>query len=196
MRRPASRRMIMSRRSLVTGLVSLSSLAATAARAYPLTAYRLWDTGGREVTDKTFLGSWQIVFFGFTTCPDICPTALFTLGMAAPRLARAVPTQPIFITVDPARDAPAQMKQYLEHYGGGIIGLRGTPAQTRIAAQAFRTRYAVTWSGDDTEVSHMGLFYVVNPAGRVVRTLRFDLTVDELLAELQALGVGAPRGAT
>lgn len=184
------------RRSVLIALAtSAAALFARSAEALALKAYRIRDVEGRAVTDGTFRGAWQIVFFGFTTCPDVCPTALATLSLAATRLPRAVPTRSIFVTVDPDRDTPSRIKRYLAAFGGGIVGLRGSSAETRAIAEAYGTRYDVTGTGAATQVRHMGLFYVVTPDGRGVRALRFDLTVDELLAELSRLGVGARHGA-
>ena len=179
------------------GGLMLTPLAARPGQARPRIGgpYVLHDPQGRRVTERTYRGAWQIVFFGFTNCPDVCPTAMLTLSSVLPKLQAPVPTRGVFITVDPGRDTAAQLTAYMSNFDSRIVALRGSDAETAAAAKAFQARYSVTRLDGDYAVTHSGYIYVLDPQGRLVRTLRYDLTAEDMLAELMKLGVGgAPMG--
>src|SRR4051794_14674648 len=93
---------------------------------------------GKPVTDAQFRGKWMLVYFGYTNCPDVCPTVLNEIGVALNELGpRASKVQPIFITIDPARDKAAVMKKYMSSFDPRILGLRGDGDETEAAAKAF-----------------------------------------------------------
>ena len=173
------------------GLALVGAAPAAGAIGSP---YRLRTSGGQVVTETTYRGAWQIVFFGFANCPDICPTALFSLSQVLPKLQGSARTVGLFITIDPARDTPQRLATYISNFDRRIVGLRGSAAETEAAARAFRARYSVRKEGGDYLVTHSSYLYVIDPTGRFVRTLRFDLPPDELLEVLTSLGVGAPVG--
>ncbi|MEZ5614089.1 MAG: SCO family protein [Rhodocyclaceae bacterium] len=104
--------------------------------------YLLQDPNGRAVTNEDFLGRFQLVAFGYTSCPDVCPTTMLemkaVLGLLGDRAARL---QPIFITVDPERDSAQVLREYTSAFDPRILGLRGSDALTRRAAAEFRMRY-------------------------------------------------------
>jgi protein SCO1/2 len=108
--------------------------------------FTLIDQNGAIVSDKRFAGKYRLVYFGYTYCPDVCPTTLQQLmsGFAkfeAKAPARAAKVQPIFITVDPARDTPAVMKSYVQAFSPRLIGLTGSEAQVADVAKAFAVYY-------------------------------------------------------
>ena len=106
--------------------------------------FQLVDTSGRTVNQDILKGKWSVVFFGFTHCPDICPTTLFELAQVEPLLGADVSRfQTVFVSVDPARDTVAQMKAYVANdaFPKRIVGLTGSPAQTDAAAKAYRVYY-------------------------------------------------------
>jgi len=108
--------------------------------------FTLTDQNGATVSDKKFAGKYRLVYFGYTYCPDVCPTTLQQLmgGFArfeAKAPDRAAKVQPIFITVDPARDTPRVMKAYVEAFSPRLIGLTGNEAQIAAVAKAFAVYY-------------------------------------------------------
>ncbi len=162
-----SRRSIACSAALVAALLVVPSLArADEAAARPFT---LVDADGATRTDATFRGKWLLVYFGYTHCPDACPTALTNLADLVDGLdpARRAAIQPIFITVDPERDTPAVMKDYVGAFeGADIIGLTGSPEQIAAAERVFRVRSKRHVHGDgDYSMSHSSAIHVVAPDG-------------------------------
>ncbi|MCW5761189.1 MAG: SCO family protein, partial [Phenylobacterium sp.] len=112
--------------------------------------FQLVDTSGRTVDQDVLKGKWSVVFFGFTHCPDICPTTLFEMGQVEPLLgADAAKVQTVFITVDPARDTVAQMKAYVANpaFPKRLVGLTGSQAQVDATARAYRVYYQKVGDG-------------------------------------------------
>jgi len=104
--------------------------------------FALVDQDGETVTQDSFGGKYLLIYFGYTYCPDVCPTDLAKIASAMDALgADADKVQPIFITVDPERDTPEQMKLYVKQFYPRLIGLTGTPEQIAAAAQAYRAQY-------------------------------------------------------
>jgi protein SCO1 len=136
--------------------------------AFTLTSHR-----GETVTDQTFRGKTQLVFFGFTHCPDICPMALLLVTDLLERLGPAADQiQPIFITIDPERDTPQVMARYVEAFHPSLIGLTGTPEQIAGAASAFKVFYRKSPRPDgDYFMDHSGSIYVMAPDGAFRGTL-------------------------
>jgi protein SCO1/2 len=133
--------------------------------------YALIDQTGAEVTEETYQGTWQIVFFGYTYCPDICPTNLWTVTTALDQLGPlADQVSPIFITIDPQRDTPEQLAAYHEAFHPRFSMLTGTQAQVAAAAKEFRVYYAKVESEDATEylMDHSTITYLLDPDGRYV----------------------------
>ena len=151
--------------------------------------FQLVDTNGRTVDQSVLKGKWSVVFFGFTHCPDICPTTLFELGQVEPLLgAKANDFQAVLISVDPQRDTVAQMKAYVANpsFPKRLIGLTGTPAQTDAAAKAYRVYYQKVGEGPDYTVNHAAYSYLMNPKGRFACVLPYDLTPEQTAAKIQA----------
>lgn len=104
--------------------------------------YILKDQNGSAVSDQDFRGRFQLIAFGYTYCPDICPTTLAEMSLILGKLGeRAARVQPIFITVDPERDTPAVLKNYTSFFDSRILGLTGSPELIRKIADHFRVRY-------------------------------------------------------
>ena len=132
-------------------------------------SFTLVDQDGRTVTDAQFRGKWMLVYFGYTHCPDTCPTALNTMAEALDRLgpAKRHKVQAIFITVDPERDTPAVMKDYVGAFeGSDILGLTGTPNQVSAAEEAYQFR-AVRFKHVDGDyaMSHSSKVHIMDPDG-------------------------------
>ena len=144
--------------------------------------FRLVDAGGTDRRDTDFRGKLMLVYFGYTYCPDVCPTTLTTMSDALARLgAGASQIVPIFITVDPARDTPAQMKQYLASFDPRFVGLTGSPAQIAAAANAYRVYYRrVSGSGGRYTMDHSSVIYLMARDGRYLGHFDSTITADDL----------------
>ena len=159
--------------------------------------FRLVDQNGSNVDQSTLKGKWSAVFFGYTHCPDVCPTTLFELGQVEPLLGDgSAKFQTVFITVDPLRDPPAQMKAYVANpaFPKQILGLTGSPAQVETAAKAYHAYYRKSGAGDDYEVSHAAYTYLMNPKGRFACVLPYELTPEQTATRIRkamAAGDGA-----
>ena len=189
----------MSRRNLiligacVVGLFILAGLAWRAGvfkappSAGPGGAFELVDQTGKRVTEKALKGKWSVVFFGFTYCPDVCPTTLAAMGQAQTLLGpKAKDVQVIFVSLDPERDTPAQLANYLSNdaFPKGTIGLTGTPAQVAVAAKAYRVFYEKSGTGSDYLINHSTASYVMDPKGRFARVLPFGIGPDEIAKQI------------
>lgn len=151
--------------------------------------YALRTLDGQEVSERTFLGKWQLIYFGFTLCPDACPT---TLGQVRSALRELGPLadqlQPIFITVDPERDTPEQLRAYLAHFDSRIIGLRGSPSQTSEASQAFRIYFKARPAPDGGagySIDHSSFLFLLKPDGSFAQLLQADQPGHSLAATLR-----------
>jgi protein SCO1 len=149
--------------------------------------FHLEDQNGKPVSDQDMKGRPFLVFFGFTHCPDICPTTLFdmsqvlrTLGPDADR------TGALFITVDPERDTPAVLKDYLSNFDPHLRGLTGDPAAVEAALKAYRV-YAkkVPLDGDNYTMDHTAIVYLMDKDGHFVAPFNMQRTADAEAAELR-----------
>lgn len=154
-------------------------------------AFTLQDGNGKPVTDRDFRGSYMLVYFGYTFCPDVCPTTLNAMADALDRLGpQAGKVKPVFITVDPRRDTPSVVKQYVAAFGQGIVGLTGTPEEIAKVAKAYRVYYAEHRTGpgpDDYAMDHSSVLYLMDPNGGFVAPMRADMSGTELSANLKKL---------
>ena len=130
--------------------------------------FQLVDQEGRPVDESLLEGKWSLVFFGFTYCPDFCPTTLAALEATKQRLGdKPKDLQIVFISVDPERDTPQALKDYLSSDGfpEGVNGLTGTPAQVRAAADAYRAYYQKVGEGEGYTMNHSLTVYLMGPDG-------------------------------
>ena len=153
--------------------------------------FSLIDGDGKPVTDQTWRGKYMLVYFGYTFCPDVCPTTLSSVADAMDKMgAKADRIQPLFITVDPRRDIPAVVKQYAAAFGPRIIGLTGSPEQIAAAAKAYRVYYAEHRTGpgpEDYSMDHSSVLYLMGPDGRFIAPVRADQDGPEIAAALTKL---------
>ncbi len=153
--------------------------------------FSLIDENGHPITDRDFRGKWMLVYFGYTHCPDACPTALSHIANALDQLgpAAAAKIAPIFITVDPARDTPQVMREYVAAFGPGIRGLSGSAAQIAAAETQYRV-YAAKHpeKNGGYSMDHSSIVYVMNPDGEFVASFTHETTVAAMVAKLRALG--------
>ena len=152
-------------------------------------AFALVDSKGHAVTDRDLRGRWVLLYFGYASCPDVCPTELQTMaeGIDALRPDLAAKVQPVFITVDPERDTPERLADYVALFHPRLIGLTGTPAEVAQAARAYRVYYAKTASADPAEylMDHSSFLYLVGPDGAVRALFRPGTTSEDLAAALR-----------
>jgi protein SCO1 len=151
--------------------------------------FLLTTSAGRPVTDRSFPGKWLLVYFGYTFCPDACPTALNALATALDELGPlAAEIQPIFITVDPERDTPQVVADYAKAFDSRIVGLSGTQKQIAAATKEFRVYYKVRSLGNDEyAIDHSSFIYVINPQGQVIELLTGNLPGHSMAEELRGL---------
>jgi protein SCO1/2 len=153
--------------------------------------FTLQNGSGKTVTDRDFRGQYMLVYFGYTFCPDVCPTTLTAVADAMDKLGPdASRIRTVFITVDPKRDTPAVVGQYAAAFGPNVVGLTGTPEEIAKAAKAYRVYYAEhrTGSGpNDYVMDHSSVLYLMDPNGGFVAPVRADQSGAEMAATLKKL---------
>ena len=150
--------------------------------------FSLLDGDGRTVTDRDFRGRLMLVYFGYTHCPDACPTALQDMATALDDLgAKRGEVAPVFITVDPARDTPAVMKDYVGNFGAGITGLSGSPEAVAAAARAYRVYYAKRPKADGYDMDHSSVIYLMDRQGRFLSNFTHETPPEQIAAKLRTL---------
>lgn len=152
--------------------------------------FRLTSHTGRTITDKDLKGKPSAVFFGFTHCPDVCPTTLFDLTDLMRELGPdADKLTPVFITVDPERDTQQALAEYMQAFDSRILGLTGTTAEVDVAVQAYKAYYrkgAVSNSGGYS-VDHTAIVYLLNKNGYMASSLDSHEPREARLAKLRLL---------
>ncbi|AHY55180.1 MULTISPECIES: SCO family protein [Bradyrhizobium] len=177
--------------SLVVGLLivfwamgGVSKVAQPAAIGGP---FQLTDQHGKAVTDKNLKGKPTLIFFGYTHCPDVCPTSLFEISEVLRAMGKdADKVNAVFISVDPERDTPATMKDYLSSFDPHLEGLSGDPAETAKVITSYRVyaKKVPTKDGDYT-MDHTALIYLMDRDGRFVSPFNMKRTPEEAAADLK-----------
>ncbi|HYW16050.1 MAG TPA: SCO family protein [Allosphingosinicella sp.] len=154
--------------------------------------FTLTNQDGRQVTERDFAGKYRLLYFGFTHCPDICPTDLAVIGQALRRFeksdpARAARVAPIFVTVDPERDTPLVLKEYVAAFHPRLVGLTGSPKQV---ADMVKRYGAYGAKGDQTagggyNVDHSRLAELIGPDGKPIALLPYEKGAEAVAAELE-----------
>jgi cytochrome oxidase Cu insertion factor (SCO1/SenC/PrrC family) len=157
--------------------------------------FTLVDQHGATVHDSDFRGRYMLVYFGYTNCPDICPTDLTAMGAAIDRLGAEGPrVVPIFITVDPTRDTVERLAAYAPLFHPRLVLLTGTADQVRQAAAAYRVYYEQAGEGGDYAVNHSAIIYLMDGQGRFVTHFPEGTTADAIaqgIAHALAGGTGS-----
>jgi protein SCO1/2 len=153
--------------------------------------FSLVDGDGRHVTEQSFAGKWRLMYFGYTHCPDACPTTLSDIGAALdkmPVIARGKLVV-LFVTVDPERDTPKVIGEYAKAFGPEFIGLTGTQAALLPVEQSFRV-YAQRHElkGGDYAMDHSSIIYVMGPDGHFVGVLDDAMKPADIARRLEQLG--------
>jgi protein SCO1/2 len=149
--------------------------------------YSLLDQNGVRRSDEDFRGRYMLVFFGFTYCPDICPTTLAILSAALENIGPlADEVVPIFITVDPQRDTPEILKPYLSAFGPEFVGLTGTREEIDNAVSAYRAFYQIVETeNDDYLVDHSTIIYLMDGEGKFVTNYDLNMGPDAIAEDLR-----------
>lgn len=152
--------------------------------------FDLLDTDGQRRTVANFKGNVLVVFFGFTQCPDVCPTTLVELAGIRKALGPdGQRVKGVFVTIDPERDTPEVLKAYVGNFGADFVALRGTPEQTQAAAKHFKVFYAkVPGKAEGSyTMDHTAQSYVFDPTGRIRLVARYGTGGEGLKHDLQLL---------
>jgi protein SCO1/2 len=181
---------------VVTGRERADAVAEGPSTGQPAVGgdFQLVNQDGQAVDQAILTGKWSLVFFGFTYCPDFCPTTLTALEATRQGLgAAADDLQIVFVSVDPERDTPRALKDYLSSDGfpPGVIGLTGTPEQVADTARVYRAFYEKVGEGDDYTMNHSLTVYLMGPDGRFRSAIAHDLGPErsaELIRRVMARG--------
>jgi protein SCO1/2 len=160
--------------------------------------FRLTTHDGMPFESTSLRGRVVLLFFGYTFCPDVCPTTLGKIATVRRGLGdEAARVAVVFVTVDPARDSPAVLREYLAHFSAKVIGLTGTDAQIAQVAQQFGAGYEVGEPRPDGTylVSHSTRLYGIDPDGRTRLLFRYEAAADEILAGVRDMLAGVVAGA-
>ena len=151
--------------------------------------FNLYTLDDKPVSNTDYKGKWLLIYFGYTFCPDVCPTTLSQIGAAFDALGpKAKDFQGVFITLDPARDKTPVMKDYMKSFNPKIIGLRGEPDEIEEAAKSFHVYYRPRSLGNGQyTVDHSSYIYVIDPKGKFRELLTGDLPGHPLVEDLRKL---------
>jgi len=159
--------------------------------------FTLINQDGKTITDGDYRGKYLLVYFGYTFCPDMCPTGLTSIAHTLDQLgADAVKVQPLFITIDPARDTPAVLKNYVQSFNPSIAGLSGSAEQIAAVAKEYQVYYAREDMDDDSSeymMDHSSLIYLMDPSGKFIASFPEDVAPETLTNALRnAFGASQP----
>ena len=154
-------------------------------------ASRCGSPDGTTVTERSYGGKWLLVYFGYTSCPEICPTTLFDIAAAMKHLgSEAGNLQPIFITLDPERDTPVVMGEYVRSFDPRIVGLSGEPREIEAVTRAYGAYVARHEGGAHARgdrLDHSTYIYLMSPAGLFVRAFDSDWSGEEIASKLREI---------
>jgi protein SCO1 len=151
--------------------------------------FKLVDQNGNTVTNTDLEGKWLLVYFGYTHCPDACPTALNNMALALSDLgAEKKEVRPVFITIDPERDTSPAMKDYVSAFDAPILALTGSGEAIAQAAKEYRVYYAKhPEPGGDYSMDHTSIIYVMDPKGRFTASFSGEDPPEQMAARLKKL---------
>ena len=157
--------------------------------------FTLTDQTGKTRTEQDLKGSYNLIYFGYTFCPDVCPTALQVMTNAMDQLDEDTQQKitPVFITIDPARDTVEQLESYVDNFHPRMIGLTGTDEQIAQAARAYQVYYAKSKDSEDTTdylMDHSSIVFLMDPEGIYV-THFTHATEPERMAEMLRQKIGS-----
>jgi protein SCO1/2 len=151
--------------------------------------FSLSDQNGKTVTDADFRGKYMLIFFGFTHCPDICPAELQVMTAALDQLGnKADKVLPIFVTVDPERDTPEVLRDFVKNFSPRLVGLTGSPEAVAAAAKAYRVVYSkvdLPNSAGGYTVDHSALVYLMGPDGQYLAHFAYGTSAETMAQALR-----------
>lgn len=158
-------------------------------------SFELTDHSGNRVTDKDFLGKYLLVYFGYTYCPDVCPTELQVIANAIDKLGeKSADITPLFVSIDPERDTPEQLASYVEHFHKKMVGLTGSAEDIRNIAKLYKVYYSKAEDGDADESSeadylmnHSNIIYFMDKEGHYVTHFTHTTDPDALAKKIAKL---------
>ena len=169
---------------VVSGRINAPVIATASAVGGP---FQLTDHTGKRITNEDLKGRPFLIFFGFTHCPDICPTTLFEMS----EVLRRIPPGPntpraLFVTVDPERDTPDKLKDYLSSFDPQVIGVTGTPSEVAQMLKSYRVfARKVPTEGDGYTMDHTALIYLMDKHGNFVAPFNLKRTPEQAAADLR-----------
>lgn len=150
--------------------------------------FTLTDQNGNKFSSDQMKGHFSLVYFGFTYCPDVCPTTLTKLSNIIDILTKyKIDVMPIFISVDPERDTPAVLKEYLSHFNPKFVGLSGSPEEVRYAAELYKVFYTKSVTSDTSSarsnymIDHSSFVYLMDRNGKYMKHFYMNSTEDEIV---------------
>ena len=153
--------------------------------------FKLINHLGEPVTEKNFYGKYTLVFFGYTYCPDVCPSELQVMSAALDRLkSKAENIVPIFITIDPERDTAKQMADYVSHFHSKFVGLTGSPEAIQAAARAYRVYYSKSKdseSNSDYLMDHSSIVYLMDRKGEYKTHFSFGTPPEKMAEKISSI---------
>lgn len=151
--------------------------------------FSLVDQTGKPVTDKDFRGRYMLVFFGYTSCPDICPAGLQVMSAALEKLGhRADDVVPIMITLDPDHDTPQKLASYVKSFSPRLIGLTGSDSEIAAAAKSYRVYYQKVPDEQDPKqysIDHSAIFYLMGKDGKLLAPIPHTNDVNQLASAIE-----------
>ena len=147
----------------------------------------LIDQSGKPRTPADFRGRFMLVYFGYSFCPDVCPTTLAEMGSAIDRLgSKKARITPVFISIDPGRDTPGVLNEYLKSFGPEFVGLTGSPKSVQQAARAYHVYVRKhPLPGGNYSMDHSGVIYLMGPDGRFVTYYEEEIGPDKMAEDLK-----------
>ncbi|MCG8426913.1 MAG: SCO family protein, partial [Chromatiales bacterium] len=148
------------------------------------------DQNSRLVTEKDMLGKYQLIQFGYTSCPDICPTSLQVMSIALERLGKekASLIQPYFVSIDPERDTVELMKEYVRYFDSNLIGLTGSASMIKRVAEQYRVNYEKVFEeGRDPKLylmDHTASLFLIAPDGTFITKFAYGISADQVVEKL------------
>jgi cytochrome oxidase Cu insertion factor (SCO1/SenC/PrrC family) len=149
--------------------------------------FQLTDQHGKRVSDKDFRGRYMLIYFGYSFCPDVCPTTLAVIAQALEKLGdRSRRVTPIFITIDPERDTPKVLDDYMKAFGPNFVGLTGSAAEIKDAEKKYRVYAAKKpLEGGNYGMDHSSVLYLMGPDGKMVSFYDEAVSPDDLAKDLK-----------
>ena len=149
--------------------------------------FSLVDQNGVRRTDKDYRGKFMLVFFGYTYCPDVCPTTLAIISAALDKLgSQADDVVPVFVSIDPKRDTPDVLKSYLTAFGPRFVGLTGTDKEVDVAAKAYRVFYQVhPGEGAAYTLDHSSVIYLMDKNGTFAANYTLETKPDDMAKDIR-----------